>query len=582
MLRWVVFFVFGLGLGCSNDPGPPSADGGNLADAGAPDGDAAVANDRDRDGRPDDRDNCPDDPNADQADADGDGRGDICDTCPFTPNNGADGIHQTACRSVRETEPNQTFPGQTLPLPTSTTADILEVIGNVETSSVGDLFLFDLSESQFQVAYHVIVLRLPNSTLEPVLEMSGGLYTAVRSCDGLVRCERDFVLTAGNGSYGLRVVDRQGRAGDNLGYVLQIRQVAIETIVLPYQPMQAEASVELNLLSGSVVKVRINLNPPQNLVPPTGIVFETETAFGRGLANSGLNTILAYYPDSPYYVEKDDWDGRTDSRVRVRQNDNSVTFVVDFKRFVGSGGDQRVTLRGRFVWRDEEEPNDGPTEAEPLELYEIVRPKTNLPRGQGDEDWFQISPTLGSVIGVRISSPYRKRLSRPRLTLGYLSDEGDFVTLTQSRFDSADAISLRISWVVTEDRPHYIRMTDSQNDSPPFVGWNDDWEAYRLVYEEYEVWGPPLSQPLFVLGGKESIGKIDVPLDSHVTVTATGAPSLRLRIAPTSATRVLADGFGSVDADLPGSATPYWVFISSSDELQEQVMVDVAVQIVPR
>jgi len=296
MLRWVVFVVFGLGLACSNDPDPPSPDGGNLADAGAPDGDAAVANDRDRDGRPDDRDNCPDDPNADQADADGDGRGDICDTCPFTPNNGADGVHQTACRSVRETEPNQTFPGQMLPLPTSTTADILEVIGNVETSSAGDLFLFNLPDNTIQTTYHVAVLRIPNSGLEPALEMSGGRYSATRSCEGLVRCERDFVLTSGMGSYSLRVADRRGSAPENGGYVLQIRRVQLNRIVRAYESMRQEVQVDLDLLNGAIALVEFGLAPIGAVNPPNGITFETETALGRNSATSGLDTIIIFFP----------------------------------------------------------------------------------------------------------------------------------------------------------------------------------------------------------------------------------------------------------------------------------------------
>ena len=41
--------------------------------------------DRDRDGVPDDLDNCPDTPNPDQLDADGDGQGDVCDSTPLPP-----------------------------------------------------------------------------------------------------------------------------------------------------------------------------------------------------------------------------------------------------------------------------------------------------------------------------------------------------------------------------------------------------------------------------------------------------------------------------------------------------------------
>jgi hypothetical protein len=47
------------------------------------------AGDTDRDGIPDDVDNCPGVANPDQTDSDGDGVGDACDNCPHTPNTGA-------------------------------------------------------------------------------------------------------------------------------------------------------------------------------------------------------------------------------------------------------------------------------------------------------------------------------------------------------------------------------------------------------------------------------------------------------------------------------------------------------------
>ena len=50
------------------------------------DGDIVIVRDRDRDGRPDDEDNCPDKENPNQEDRDSDNVGDVCDNCPDISN----------------------------------------------------------------------------------------------------------------------------------------------------------------------------------------------------------------------------------------------------------------------------------------------------------------------------------------------------------------------------------------------------------------------------------------------------------------------------------------------------------------
>lgn len=68
------------GVGDACDPCPLEADSTACA---PPD-----PNDRDRDGVPDDVDNCPGVPNPDQLDTDMDGKGDLCDACPMAANPG--------------------------------------------------------------------------------------------------------------------------------------------------------------------------------------------------------------------------------------------------------------------------------------------------------------------------------------------------------------------------------------------------------------------------------------------------------------------------------------------------------------
>jgi hypothetical protein len=70
------------------DPGGEGPDGGS-PDAGSPDAPPGTV-DTDRDGIPDDRDNCPTIANTDQANEDGDPFGDACDLCPQISDDGAD------------------------------------------------------------------------------------------------------------------------------------------------------------------------------------------------------------------------------------------------------------------------------------------------------------------------------------------------------------------------------------------------------------------------------------------------------------------------------------------------------------
>jgi hypothetical protein len=69
-------------------PGGQGLDGGS-PDVGSPDAPPGTV-DTDRDGIPDDRDNCPTIANTDQANEDGDSSGDACDLCPQISDNGAD------------------------------------------------------------------------------------------------------------------------------------------------------------------------------------------------------------------------------------------------------------------------------------------------------------------------------------------------------------------------------------------------------------------------------------------------------------------------------------------------------------
>jgi hypothetical protein len=59
--------------------------GGQGTDGGSPDAPPGTV-DTDKDGMPDNMDNCPKDANPDQSDEDGDGVGDACDACPQIPN----------------------------------------------------------------------------------------------------------------------------------------------------------------------------------------------------------------------------------------------------------------------------------------------------------------------------------------------------------------------------------------------------------------------------------------------------------------------------------------------------------------
>src|SRR5688572_1244768 len=180
-------------------------------DTGVPDSGIAVPGDLDGDEWPEEVDNCPGLANPEQRDRDQDGIGDACDTCPSTPNSGRDGQPgQDACTVETEAEPNDARgAGQAVVLLPA--GKLLAIRGVMEAprngiQSVDRYRLMLPSRTLFSVRVARASMR---SLLEPLIEVTGGAWTATRSADALFVAERQIYASEA-GVYEIAVSDRRG------------------------------------------------------------------------------------------------------------------------------------------------------------------------------------------------------------------------------------------------------------------------------------------------------------------------------------------------------------------------------------
>ncbi|MEQ8272200.1 MAG: thrombospondin type 3 repeat-containing protein [Deltaproteobacteria bacterium] len=402
--------------GDDSDDTMTARDGGVERDAGP------RGPDMDGDDWLDDEDNCPALANPEQRDRDSDGVGDACDTCPATPNDGQAGrAEQDQC--VFDEERNVT--GTTLSL--EPLRHIREVRGVIEEGAEQQMDTYDVMVPAQTLLELRVARTSSESLLEPYVEiMGGGFEDVARYTDGLFVAERQ-VYVAEAGTYTIGVADRRGilgdepRGSDAYGYALSIRALPVEGTMLTLPVANEPYTID-----NEVFVFDATLEAQFSRI-------STQTDFGRGLSNEGVDTVLYVEVDDgeTIYVSDNLADGYFDSRVVFEPDDpKTIRVVLDYIAVYGEDREVRLTVDQPELIGDLE-PNDRIDIASAMTVPGRTDGEISAPLGQPDQDWYFFEAQAGQTLAFDgIILPANS--TDPAMLLGQIREDGEFEALYTS------------------------------------------------------------------------------------------------------------------------------------------------------
>ncbi len=401
--------------GGDDDDVMAARDGGVERDAGP------RGPDMDGDDWLDDEDNCPAVSNPEQRDRDQDGIGDDCDTCPATPNDGADGrAAQDQCVFDLERDVD----GTTLTL--EPTSHIREVRGVIEEASPQRMDTFQVMVPAQTLLELRVARTSSDSLLEPYVQITGDGFDVPRYTHGLFVAQREADV-AEAGTYTIGVADRRGilgnepRGSDVYGYALSIRALPIEGTMLTL-PVENETYT----IDGKVHVFDATLEAKFSRV-------STQTEFGRGLSDEGVDTVLYVEVDGgeTIYVSDNLADGYFDSRVVFEPTDpKTIRIVLDYIAVYGADNEVGLTVDQPELIGDLE-PNDRIDIASAMTVPGRTDGQIGAPLGAPDEDWYFFTAQAGQVFAFDgIILPAAS--TDPALLLGQVREDGELEVLYTS------------------------------------------------------------------------------------------------------------------------------------------------------
>lgn len=369
----------------------------------------------------DDEDNCPNVSNPEQRDRDQDGIGDECDSCPATPN---DGVAGRAAQDQCVFDLERDVEGMTLTL--QPTRHIREVRGVIEEATPQRMDTFDVMVPARTLLELRVARTTSDSLLEPYVEISGGAFDVPRFTHDLFVAQRQ-VYVAEAGVYTVGVADRRGvlddepRGSDVYGYALSIRALPVEGTMLTL-PVENETYT----IEGKVHVFDAALEARFARI-------STQTDFGRGLADEGVDTVLFVEVDdgATVFVSDNLADGYFDSRVVFEPTDpKTIRVVLDYIAVYGDDNEVGLTVDQPELIGDLE-PNDRIDIASEMTVPGRTDGQIGAPLGAPDVDWYYFTAQAGQVIAFDgIILPAAS--TDPAILLGQLREDGEIETLYTS------------------------------------------------------------------------------------------------------------------------------------------------------